>query len=164
MVTAGPKRRLTLLVYKWKKGSATIKPEFPSIPDLETWSGHPPPRVLLYLGLSYSPHPADSAKMNPNTTCYTVVHDDLLETPSTQDLRNALQKGSDEVKLETMRRIIVGTLNGQSHVRYHAIKPANQALLPSTFPTESYNGVAYAYVDDANAKSSQHYSCPSYNM
>lgn len=53
--------------------------------------------------------------MNPNSTCYTIVHDDLVDVPSTQDLRNALQKGSDEVKLETMRRIIVGTLNGQSH-------------------------------------------------
>lgn len=54
--------------------------------------------------------------MNASSTCYTIVHDDLLDTPTSQDLRNALQKGSDEVKLETMRRIIVGTLNGQSHV------------------------------------------------
>ena len=54
--------------------------------------------------------------MNPSSTSYTLVHDDLVDTQSTQDLRNALQKGSDEVKLETMRRIIVGTLNGQAHV------------------------------------------------
>lgn len=54
--------------------------------------------------------------MNPSSTCYTIVHDDLLDAPSSQELRNALQKGTDEVKLETMRRIIVGTLNGQSHV------------------------------------------------
>jgi hypothetical protein len=54
--------------------------------------------------------------MNPNSTCYTIVYDDLIDVPSMQDLRNALQKGSDEVKLETMRRIIVGTLNGQSYV------------------------------------------------
>jgi coatomer subunit beta len=55
--------------------------------------------------------------MNPSSTCYTIVHDDLVDAPTSQELRNALQKGSDEVKLETMRRIIVGTLNGQSHVR-----------------------------------------------
>lgn len=55
--------------------------------------------------------------MNPSSTCYTIVHDDLLESPTAAELRNALQKGSDEVKLETMRRIIVSTLNGQSHVR-----------------------------------------------
>lgn len=55
--------------------------------------------------------------MATNAPCYTIVHDDLLDSPSTNDLRNALQKGSDEVKLETMRTIIVGTLNGQSYVR-----------------------------------------------
>lgn len=54
--------------------------------------------------------------MATNAPCYTIVHDDLLDSPSTNDLRNALQKGSDEVKLETMRTIIVGTLNGQSYV------------------------------------------------
>lgn len=55
--------------------------------------------------------------MNASAVCYTIVHDDLVDQPGVQDLRNALQKGSDEVKLETMRRIIVGTLNGQSYVR-----------------------------------------------
>jgi hypothetical protein len=55
--------------------------------------------------------------MDPGSTCYTVVHDDLFESPTASELRNALQKGSDEVKLETMRRIIVGTLNGQTYVR-----------------------------------------------
>ncbi|KAK4685797.1 coatomer subunit beta, partial [Tremellales sp. Uapishka_1] len=67
--------------------------------------------------------------MDPSATCYTIVHDDLLETPSTQDLRNALQKGSDEVKLETMRRIIVGTLNGQGHPAL--LMPIIQYVLPS---------------------------------
>lgn len=55
--------------------------------------------------------------MDSSATSYTIIHDDLLDAPSSQDLRNALQKGSDEVKLETLRRIIVSTLNGQSHVR-----------------------------------------------
>lgn len=54
--------------------------------------------------------------MSASTACYTIVHDDLIEGATSPELRNALQKGSDEVKLETMRRIIVGTLNGQSHV------------------------------------------------
>ena len=54
--------------------------------------------------------------MNPTATSYTIVHDDLVDAPTSQDFRNALQKGSDEVKLETMRRIIVSTLNGQPHV------------------------------------------------
>jgi coatomer subunit beta len=49
--------------------------------------------------------------------CYTVVTEDNTETPSTQDLRSALQKGSDEVKLDTLRKIIVSTINGNSQVR-----------------------------------------------
>lgn len=63
-------------------------------------------------------HPSTGSHcaMDPSSTCYSIVHDDLLESPNAAELRNALQKGSDEVKLETMRRIIVGTLNGQSYV------------------------------------------------
>ncbi|KAK1923557.1 ER to Golgi transport-related protein [Papiliotrema laurentii] len=67
--------------------------------------------------------------MNPSSTCYTIVHDDLLDAPTSQELRNALQKGSDEVKLETMRRIIVGTLNGQSHPSL--LMPIIQYVMPS---------------------------------
>ncbi|BEI80652.1 hypothetical protein CcaverHIS002_0111810 [Cutaneotrichosporon cavernicola] len=67
--------------------------------------------------------------MDASATCYTIIHDDLLDTPSSQDLRNALQKGSDEVKLETMRRIIVGTLNGQSHPTL--LMPIIQYVMPS---------------------------------
>jgi coatomer subunit beta len=54
--------------------------------------------------------------MDPSSTCYAIIHDDLVESPNANELRNALQKGSDEVKLETMRRIIVGTLNGHAYV------------------------------------------------
>ena len=79
---------------------------------------HPPSAIDIPAFLQ----PVWSSSMNPASTCYTIVHDDLVDTPSTQDLRNALQKGSDEVKLETMRKIIVGTLNGQSHVSGGSIR------------------------------------------
>ena len=49
--------------------------------------------------------------------CYTVVREDSSEGPTSQDLRNALQKGTDEAKIETLRTIIVSTLNGNPHVR-----------------------------------------------
>ena len=49
--------------------------------------------------------------------CYTVVYEDSSESLSTQDLRNALQKGSDEVKIDTLRKIIVLTINGNTQVR-----------------------------------------------
>lgn len=49
---------------------------------------------------------------------FTFVADDGSETPSTQDLRNGLQKGSDEVKIETLKKIINATLNGNPQVRW----------------------------------------------
>lgn len=49
--------------------------------------------------------------------CYTVVVDDGSEVPSTQELRSALEKGTDDVKIETLRKIIITTLNGNDLVR-----------------------------------------------
>lgn len=57
----------------------------------------------------------------PEPSCYTVVTEDTSETPSTQDLRTALQKGTDEVKLDTLRKIIVSTINGNPQVCEEAI-------------------------------------------
>lgn len=56
--------------------------------------------------------------MSSEGSCYTIVFEDSSESPSTQDLRAALQKGSDEVKLDTLRKIIVATMNGNHQVRY----------------------------------------------
>ena len=55
--------------------------------------------------------------MTTELPCFTVVQDDGSEIPSTQELRSALEKGSDEVKIETLRKIIVTTLNGNDQVR-----------------------------------------------
>jgi coatomer subunit beta len=44
---------------------------------------------------------------------YSLVHqDNTADQPSVQDLKMQLEKGSDESKLETMRRIITVMLNG----------------------------------------------------
>ncbi len=51
-----------------------------------------------------------------DASCYTLVFEDASETPTTQELRSALQKGSDEVKFDTLRKIIVSTLNGNPQV------------------------------------------------
>ncbi|GJJ13133.1 hypothetical protein Clacol_007383 [Clathrus columnatus] len=64
-----------------------------------------------------------------DATCFTVVFEDPSELPSSQDLRNALQKGSDEVKLDTLRKIIVSTLNGNTHPQL--LMPIIQFVLPS---------------------------------
>jgi len=54
--------------------------------------------------------------MSTETSCYTVLSDDGTEMPSTQELRQALEKGTDEVKIETLRRIVIATLNGTQMV------------------------------------------------
>lgn len=51
-----------------------------------------------------------------DTLCYTVVFEDSSESPSTQELRASLEKGTDEVKIDTLRRIIVATINGNPQV------------------------------------------------
>lgn len=44
---------------------------------------------------------------------YTLVHDDnASDATSQQDLKTQLEKGSDESKMETMKRILVIMLNG----------------------------------------------------
>ena len=53
-----------------------------------------------------------------DSSCYTVVFEDSSESPSTQELRSGLEKGSDEVKFDTLRKIIVSTINGNAQV-YH---------------------------------------------
>jgi len=50
------------------------------------------------------------------TSCYTVILNDGTEMPPTQDLRQALEKGTDEVKIETLRRIVIAVLNGTQMV------------------------------------------------
>ncbi|KAF8488690.1 putative coatomer complex beta chain [Gautieria morchelliformis] len=64
-----------------------------------------------------------------DSTCFTVVFEDPSELPTTQELRAALQKGTDEVKLETLRKIIVATLNGSPHPQL--LMPIIQFVLPS---------------------------------
>lgn len=71
---------------------------------------------LLSAGRTRSaPHFAMASTISEQT-CYTIVREDTSEGPSSQELRNALQKGTDEVKLDTLRTIIVSTLNGNPHV------------------------------------------------
>jgi hypothetical protein len=63
--------------------------------------------------------------MSAETTCYTVVYDDNSgDAPSTQELREGLQKGSDDVKFDTLRRIIVSTINGNPQVGLYVLMNA----------------------------------------
>ncbi|KAF7728208.1 coatomer subunit beta [Apophysomyces ossiformis] len=45
--------------------------------------------------------------------CYTLVHqDDATEQPSLQEFQKAFEKGSDETRIETMKKLLVIMLNG----------------------------------------------------
>ncbi|KAL1759385.1 adaptin N terminal region-domain-containing protein [Schizophyllum commune] len=61
--------------------------------------------------------------------CYTVVNEAIGEYPSASDLRNSLQKGSDEVKIDTLKKIIVSTINGNPQPTL--LMPIIQYVLPS---------------------------------
>jgi len=51
-----------------------------------------------------------------DSSCYTVVFESSAEYPSASELRAGLEKGSDEVKIDTLRKIIISTINGNPQV------------------------------------------------
>ncbi|KAF9516542.1 hypothetical protein BS47DRAFT_1380944 [Hydnum rufescens UP504] len=68
-----------------------------------------------------------SSSADPSS--FTIVWEDASEVPTTQELRQGLEKGSDEVKLETLRRIITATLSGSPQPQL--LMPIIQYILPS---------------------------------
>jgi coatomer subunit beta len=66
---------------------------------------------------------------------YSLVHqDNTADQPSLQDLKMQLEKGTDETKQETMRRIIIIMLNGDPmplllmHIIRFVMPSKNKAL------------------------------------
>ncbi|KAK0566272.1 coatomer subunit beta [Tilletia horrida] len=68
--------------------------------------------------------------MPQDALAYTIVAplEDGVDLPS-QDLRSLLQKADDDTKVETLRRIIISTLNGRPHPSL--LMPIIQYVLPS---------------------------------
>ncbi|KAF5352861.1 hypothetical protein D9756_006222 [Leucocoprinus leucothites] len=62
-------------------------------------------------------------------SCHTVVFESSAEYPSVQELRSGLEKGSDEVKIETLRKIITSTINGNPQPTL--MMPIIQYVMPS---------------------------------
>ncbi|KAF8640580.1 hypothetical protein AX17_000242 [Amanita inopinata Kibby_2008] len=62
-------------------------------------------------------------------TCYTVIFESGAEYPPSSELRSALEKGSDELKLETLRKIIISTINGNPQPTL--MMPIIQYVMPS---------------------------------
>ncbi|KAJ3571546.1 hypothetical protein NP233_g3685 [Leucocoprinus birnbaumii] len=61
--------------------------------------------------------------------CHTVVFESSAEYPSAQELRSGLEKGSDEVKIDTLRKIIISTINGNPQPTL--MMPIIQYVMPS---------------------------------
>ncbi|KAJ7043131.1 coatomer protein [Mycena alexandri] len=64
-----------------------------------------------------------------DSSCYTIVQESPAEYPSAAELRQALEKGSDDVKIDTLRKIIVSTINGNPQPTL--MMPIIQFVLPS---------------------------------
>ncbi|CAK5279339.1 unnamed protein product [Mycena citricolor] len=64
-----------------------------------------------------------------DSSCYTIVQENVAEYPSASDLRSALQKGSDDVKIDTLRKIIISTINGNPQPTL--MMPIIQFVMPS---------------------------------
>ncbi|KDR85943.1 hypothetical protein GALMADRAFT_132560 [Galerina marginata CBS 339.88] len=64
-----------------------------------------------------------------DSSCYTVVFESSAEYPSASELRSGLEKGSDEVKIDTLRKIIVSTINGNPQPTL--MMPIIQFVMPS---------------------------------
>ncbi|KAF8971859.1 coatomer protein [Flammula alnicola] len=64
-----------------------------------------------------------------DSSCYTVVFESSAEYPSVSELRSGLEKGSDEVKIDTLRKIIVSTINGNPQPTL--MMPIIQFVMPS---------------------------------
>ncbi|TFL03311.1 adaptin N terminal region-domain-containing protein [Pterulicium gracile] len=63
------------------------------------------------------------------SSCHTIIFESASEMPSPQELRSSLEKGNDEVKLETLRKIIVSTINGNPLPTL--LMPVIQFVMPS---------------------------------
>ncbi|CAA7265013.1 unnamed protein product [Cyclocybe aegerita] len=62
-------------------------------------------------------------------SCHTIVFESSAEVPSPSELRSALEKGSDELKIDTLRKIIVSTINGNALPTL--MMPIIQFVMPS---------------------------------
>lgn len=75
-------------------------------------------------------------------SCHTIIFESSADYPSSQELRSGLEKGSDEVKIETLRKIIVSTINGNPQASLFSISP-------NKCRTEDEGIFVLANVDDA---------------
>ncbi|CEQ42210.1 SPOSA6832_03989 [Sporobolomyces salmonicolor] len=95
--------------------------------------------------------------MPEKNLAFTLVADEGDLAYQTQDLRAALEKGTDDLKLDTLRRIIVSTLNGQPQPAL--LMPIIQFVLPS----KSKQIKKLLHLWDARNRSFYWEICPKYD-
>jgi hypothetical protein len=81
----------------------------------------PTPSLVLVTGLDIVENMSSS-----ESPCYTVIFESSTESSSSQELRAGLEKGSDEVKIDTLRKILVSTINGNPQVKFFAVYARSQ--------------------------------------
>ena len=83
-----------------------------------------------------------------DSSCYTVVFDSSSETLSAADLRKSLEKGSDEVKIDTLRRIVISTMNGNPHVRvFDQTAQYMRSIYILANAYDAYHPIRYAFTE-----------------
>ena len=72
------------------------------------------PRCVVLCCVSRVASQPASRMTSSTATCWTIVHQDDSSDQSSdvQSLRNALEKGSEDVKIQTMQKILILMLNG----------------------------------------------------
>lgn len=96
-------------------------------------------------------------------TSYTIVGQDNAPQASVQELKQSLEKGSDDTKIETMKRILSQMLQGNSmpDLLMHIIR----FVMPSK--SKPLKKLLYYYYElsnkhDSNGRSNSNLSCQDY--
>ena len=84
-----------------------------------------------------------------DTSCYTVVFESGAEYPSASELRSCLEKGSDEVKIDTLRRIILSTINGNPQVSRISLLLFTLLIIFIANTDDADHSICYAFTEQA---------------
>lgn len=81
------------------------------------------------------------------STAWTYISEaaEAHEQPSVQDLRAALERGTDDVKLDILRRVITGTLNGNAYVSWADMRLHVLSIEPSGYVCSLHRSIKLTF-------------------
>src|SRR5690242_833115 len=91
---------------------------------------------------------------SPDAACYAVVQDSGAEYPSASELRQALEKGTDEVKIDTPQ-IITSTINGNAQVRDSVLETFSTRLVAAWMLSNAGLSVALANLNGLHSSDAE---------